>query len=76
VILKPGTRIIGIDDSKKLDATAREELESEIREKAEVGVSPSSRSKRSTRSTSIGRATVRTLGMLPTKMRQRANFDM
>jgi ribonuclease HII len=34
VILKPGTRIIGIDDSKKLDATAREELATEIREKA------------------------------------------
>src|SRR3954468_24487160 len=26
VILKPGTRIVGIDDSKKLDAAAREEL--------------------------------------------------
>ena len=26
VILKPGTRIIGVDDSKKLDAAAREEL--------------------------------------------------
>ena len=35
VILKPGTRIIGIDDSKKLDATAREELAKEIKEKAE-----------------------------------------
>src|SRR4051795_7344881 len=34
VILKPGTRIIGIDDSKKLDATAREELATEIKEKA------------------------------------------
>src|ERR1700743_1732144 len=34
VILKPGTRIIGIDDSKKLDAAAREELANEIREKA------------------------------------------
>jgi ribonuclease HII len=34
VILKPGTRIIGIDDSKKLDATAREELAKEIKEKA------------------------------------------
>ena len=35
VILKPGTRIIGIDNSKKLDATAREELAKEIKEKAE-----------------------------------------
>ena len=35
VILKPGTRIIGIDNSKKLDAAAREELASEIRAKAE-----------------------------------------
>jgi len=34
VILKPGSRIIGIDDSKKLDATAREELAREIKEKA------------------------------------------
>jgi ribonuclease HII len=36
VILKPGTRIIGIDDSKKLDAAAREELAKEIKEKAET----------------------------------------
>jgi ribonuclease HII len=35
VILKPGTRIIGIDDSKKLDARAREDLAKEIKEKAE-----------------------------------------
>ncbi|MBB4366209.1 ribonuclease HII [Bradyrhizobium sp. CIR48] len=35
VILKPGTRIVGIDDSKKLDAAAREELAKEIKEKAE-----------------------------------------
>ncbi|MET4788413.1 ribonuclease HII [Bradyrhizobium japonicum] len=35
VILKPGTRIIGIDDSKRLDAAAREELAKEIKEKAE-----------------------------------------
>jgi ribonuclease HII len=34
VILKPRTRIIGIDDSKKLDAAAREELAVEIKEKA------------------------------------------
>jgi ribonuclease HII len=34
VILKPGTRIIGIDDSKKLDAAAREDLAKEIKEKA------------------------------------------
>lgn len=34
VILKPDTRIIGIDDSKKLDAAAREELAKEIKEKA------------------------------------------
>jgi ribonuclease HII len=34
VILKPGTRIIGIDDSKKLDAAAREQLAKEIKEKA------------------------------------------
>ncbi|SFV18985.1 ribonuclease HII [Bradyrhizobium arachidis] len=34
VILKPGTRITGIDDSKKLDANAREELAIEIKEKA------------------------------------------
>jgi ribonuclease HII len=34
VILKPGTRIIGIDDSKKLDPAARVELAAEIKEKA------------------------------------------
>src|ERR1700709_2376087 len=31
VSLKPGTRIIGVDDSKKLDATTREKLASEIK---------------------------------------------
>jgi ribonuclease HII len=35
VILKPGSRIIGIDDSKKLDSAAREELAKEIKEKAD-----------------------------------------
>jgi ribonuclease HII len=34
VILEPGTRIIGVDDSKKLDPAAREELAAEIKEKA------------------------------------------
>jgi ribonuclease HII len=34
VILKPGTRIIGVDDSKKLDRAAREEMAAEIKEKA------------------------------------------
>jgi len=34
VILKPGTRILGIDDSKKLDANLRESLAEEIKEKA------------------------------------------
>jgi ribonuclease HII len=34
VILKPGTRIIGIDDSKKLDSSAREALAEEIKERA------------------------------------------
>jgi ribonuclease HII len=34
VILRPGTRIVGVDDSKKLDAAAREELATEIKEKA------------------------------------------
>ncbi|HEX2652118.1 MAG TPA: ribonuclease HII [Xanthobacteraceae bacterium] len=34
VILKPGTRIAGIDDSKKLDASSREALAAEIKEKA------------------------------------------
>jgi ribonuclease HII len=34
VILKPGTRITGIDDSKKLDANSRETLAIEIKEKA------------------------------------------
>ena len=34
VILRPGTRIIGVDDSKKLDPAAREELATEIKEKA------------------------------------------
>jgi ribonuclease HII len=34
VILKPGTRITGIDDSKKLDSSAREALAEEIKEKA------------------------------------------
>lgn len=35
VILKPGTRIVGIDDSKRLHAMNREELAKEIKEKAE-----------------------------------------
>ena len=35
VILKPGTRIIGIDDSKRLDAADRDKLSKEIKEKAE-----------------------------------------
>src|SRR5215218_1470750 len=35
VILKPGTRIIGIDDSKKLAAADRDELSKEIKAKAE-----------------------------------------
>jgi ribonuclease HII len=34
VILKPGTRITGIDDSKKLDAAMREALAEEIKEKS------------------------------------------
>ena len=34
VVLKPGTRIIGIDDSKKLDAAAREKLAIEIKKTA------------------------------------------
>jgi ribonuclease HII len=34
VILKPGTRITGIDDSKKLDPASREQLAKEIKEKA------------------------------------------
>ena len=34
VILKPGTRITGIDDLKKLDANSREALAKEIKEKA------------------------------------------
>src|SRR3954447_9434322 len=34
VILKPGTRISGIDDSKKLDADSREALAKEIKQKA------------------------------------------
>ena len=34
VILRPGTRIIGIDDSKKLGSSAREALAEEIKEKA------------------------------------------
>ena len=34
VILKPGTRITGIDDSKKLDSSRREDLAEEIKEKA------------------------------------------
>jgi ribonuclease HII len=34
VILKPGTRITGIDDSKKLDSSAREALAEEVKEKA------------------------------------------
>jgi ribonuclease HII len=33
VILRPGTRIVGVDDSKKLDAAAREELATEIKQK-------------------------------------------
>src|ERR1700755_3168608 len=34
VVLKPGTRIVGIDDSKKLDPASREELAKEIKKKA------------------------------------------
>jgi ribonuclease HII len=34
VVLKPGTRIVGIDDSKKLNSASREELAKEIKEKA------------------------------------------
>ena len=34
VILKPGTRITGIDDLKKLDSSSREALAEEIKEKA------------------------------------------
>jgi len=34
VILKPGTRILGIDDSKRLDANSRETLAIEIKAKA------------------------------------------
>src|SRR3954467_12299588 len=34
VILKPGTRITGIDDSKRLDSRSREALAEEIKEKA------------------------------------------
>jgi ribonuclease HII len=34
VVLKPGTRIAGIDDSKKLDAASRNELAAEIKRKA------------------------------------------
>jgi ribonuclease HII len=34
VILKPSTRITGIDDSKKLDAAMREALAEEIKEKS------------------------------------------
>jgi ribonuclease HII len=34
VILKPGTRITGIDDSKRLDSNSREALAKEIKEKA------------------------------------------
>jgi hypothetical protein len=37
VILKPGTRITGIDDSKKLDANSREALAKEIKQKAASG---------------------------------------
>jgi ribonuclease HII len=34
VVLRPGTRIIGIDDSKRLDAKTRQELAQEIKSKA------------------------------------------
>ena len=34
VILKPGTRIVGIDDSKKLESFSREALADEIKERA------------------------------------------
>ncbi len=34
VILAPGTRLIGVDDSKKLDAATRERLAAEIKERA------------------------------------------
>jgi hypothetical protein len=62
VVLKPGTRIIGIDDSKKLDAAAREELAKEITEKAEGWMLHSSKSRKLTRSTSIGQVCGRCSG--------------
>ena len=56
VIFAPGSRIPGVNDSKQLDACARDRLAVEIKGAAWPGRSPLSRSKKSTPSTSIGRA--------------------
>ena len=56
VIFAPGTRIPGVDDSKKLDAAARERLAAEIKQTALAWRSASPKSTRSIRSTSTGPA--------------------
>ena len=59
VILKPGTRIVGVDDSKNSILRRAKNWLRKSRRKPRVGASRSSRSRRSTRSTSIGRASGR-----------------
>jgi len=63
VILKPGTRITGIDDSKKLEIRVRL-LQRKSRKRRLHGMSRLSKSRRSTRSTSTGRAFSQCGGLL------------
>lgn len=55
VILRPGTRITGIDDSKRLDPSSREELAKESNKKLRPGALRLRKSRKSTRSIFIGR---------------------
>ncbi len=56
VILKPGTRIVGIDNSKNSTPRLAKNSRRRSRKRQRVGVWRSSRPRRSTRSTSIGQA--------------------
>ena len=64
VILKPGTRITGIDDSKKLDAIHGSFLRSKSRKRRLHGLSRLSKSRRSTASISTGPASWQCGGLL------------
>jgi ribonuclease HII len=55
-ILRPGIRIVGIDDSKNLTPRLAKNLRTRLRKRQRVGVWRSPKLKRSTRSTSIGQA--------------------